>query len=132
MTIHRAKGLEFPVVVRRRPRPRSPAAGARPLLVGDDGTAGLRARAARRRRHDPDRRLGAPRRRADAAADAEEERRLFYVAMTRARELLILSGGTDTTKWPAPRNGGPPIDWIVRALVDDPRATFALAAGMTS
>ena len=36
--------------------------------------------------------------------------------MTRARELLILSGGTDTTKWPAPRNGGPPIDWIVRAL----------------
>ena len=45
--------------------------------------------------------------------------------MTRARELLILSGGTDTTKWPAPRNGGPPIDWIARAVVGPtlPRAT---------
>jgi ATP-dependent exoDNAse (exonuclease V) beta subunit len=54
---------------------------------------------------------------AEAEADAEEERRLFYVALTRARERLILSGGTDVEKWPAPRTGGPPIDWIMRALV---------------
>ena len=83
MTIHRAKGLEFPVVcvadLGRK------AGGARsPLLVGDDGTAGLRLAplgggdtiptAAWERLAD-----------AEAEADAEEERRLFYVAMTRAR-----------------------------------------------
>jgi ATP-dependent helicase/nuclease subunit A len=54
---------------------------------------------------------------AEAAADAEEERRLFYVALTRARERLILSGATDVARWPEPRNGGPPIDWIARAVV---------------
>ena len=36
--------------------------------------------------------------------------------MTRAKELLILSGGTDVNKWPAARPGGPPIDWIVPAI----------------
>jgi len=36
--------------------------------------------------------------------------------MTRAKELLILSGGTDVNKWPAARPGGPPIDWIARAV----------------
>ncbi len=85
------------------------------LLIGEDETAGLRLAPLGGRRHDPHRGVEALAAQ-DAQADAEEERRLFYVAMTRARELLILSGGTDTTKWPAPRNGGPPIDWIVRAL----------------
>jgi ATP-dependent exoDNAse (exonuclease V) beta subunit len=63
----------------------------------------------------------------ELAAEAEEERRLFYVAMTRARDLLLLSGGLDTERWPDPRPGGPPVDWIVRALVDDPVSTFAAA-----
>jgi ATP-dependent helicase/nuclease subunit A len=49
-------------------------------------------------------------------AEDEEERRLFYVAMTRARERLILSGGVDRERLPAPRPGGPPIDWIWRGL----------------
>ena len=57
---------------------------------------------------------------AEQAADAEEERRLFYVAMTRARERLILSGGIDCERLPDPRPGGPPIDWIARALVGRP------------
>jgi ATP-dependent helicase/nuclease subunit A len=39
--------------------------------------------------------------------------------MTRAKERLILSGGVDCERLPAPRPGGPPIDWIWRALGDD-------------
>ncbi|MBE2318459.1 UvrD-helicase domain-containing protein [Solirubrobacter sp. CPCC 204708] len=114
MTIHRAKGLEFPVVAVVDLGRQS--GGRRPqLLVGADHTAGLRLAPLGGGDTIPTQaweQLAAQ----DAEADAEEERRLFYVAMTRARELLILSGGTDTAKWPAPRNGGPPIDWIVRAL----------------
>jgi ATP-dependent helicase/nuclease subunit A len=44
--------------------------------------------------------------------------------MTRARDLLILSGGVDCERWPAPRPGGPPVDWIARALTGDPRSVF--------
>ena len=40
--------------------------------------------------------------------------------MTRARERLILSGGVDCERLPAPRPGGPPIDWIARALTRRP------------
>jgi ATP-dependent exoDNAse (exonuclease V) beta subunit len=117
MTIHRAKGLEFPVVcvadLGRR------GAGVRPpLLVGRDRTAGLRLSPLGGGETVPTaawERLAE----AEALADAEEERRLFYVALTRARDLLILSGGTDIEKWPEPRPGGAPIDWIVRAVADD-------------
>ncbi|MDA0185030.1 UvrD-helicase domain-containing protein, partial [Solirubrobacter phytolaccae] len=114
MTIHRAKGLEFPVVCVADLGRQSGGRRAQ-LLVGEDRTAGLRLAPLGGGDTIPTaawERLAAE----DASADAEEERRLFYVAMTRARELLILSGGTDTSKWPAPRNGGPPIDWIVRAI----------------
>ena len=62
----------------------------------------------------------------EVAEEAEEERRLFYVAMTRARERLILSGGVDCERWPEPRRGGPPMDWIARALTDDPRSVFTV------
>ena len=125
MTIHRAKGLEFPVVcvadLGRK------AGGQRsPLLVGADGTPGLRLYALGGGDSVPTpawERLAD----ADATADAEEERRLFYVAMTRAQELLILSGGTDTEKWPASRPGGPPIDWIARAVTGDPASVSAAA-----
>jgi ATP-dependent exoDNAse (exonuclease V) beta subunit len=125
MTIHRAKGLEFPVVcVADLGRL---GAGGRPrLLLGHDGTAGLRlaplgggdavpALAYSRLAAEEDR------------ADAEEERRLLYVAMTRARETLILSGGADAGRWPEPRPGGAPLDWIVRAVAGEPRERFALA-----
>ena len=40
-----------------------------------------------------------------AVAESAEERRLLYVAATRAEERLILSGGVDTARWPAPRPG---------------------------
>ena len=55
-----------------------------------------------------------------AAAEAAEERRLLYVAATRAEERLIVSGGVDTAKWPEPRGGTPPLDWLAPALIGTP------------
>jgi ATP-dependent exoDNAse (exonuclease V) beta subunit len=52
-------------------------------------------------------------------AESREERRLFYVAMTRARERLILSGAARLEKWPALEGnggGGGPIAWIGPAV----------------
>ena len=129
MTIHRAKGLEFPVVcVADLGRL---GAGGRPrLLIGHDGAVGLRLAplgggdAVPALAYD---RLAAE----EDRADAEEERRLLYVAMTRARETLILSGGTDAERWPEPRPGGAPLDWIVRAIAGEPRELFADARPTT-
>jgi len=118
MTIHRAKGLEFPVVCVADLGRESPAAGREPVRVGDDGRVGLRLK-----------RLGGARPR-DAFAyralveqakrrDAEEEARLFYVAVTRAQEQLILSGAAPCDPWPEQKPGAPPISWLAPAFVPD-------------
>ena len=105
MTIHAAKGLEFPVVAVAG-LGRSLAAGRPGNLVvgrgaGGEGRVGMRLA-----------RFGAPsidlyEREAlleeATALDSEEELRLFYVAATRARERLLLSGVTGAKREPEPK-----------------------------
>jgi ATP-dependent helicase/nuclease subunit A len=122
MTIHAAKGLEFPVVcvadLGRRGR-----GDDGPLQVSEDGRVGLTlasmggggGRAALRMKELKE----------EQEREAEaEERRIFYVAMTRAEEHLILSGATDAEKWPEERTLGPPIDWAWRAVAPGARTVF--------
>ncbi len=105
MTIHAAKGLEFPVVAVAG-LGRSLAAGRPGHLVigrGDGGEERVGMRLAR---------FGAPwivlyEREAlleeATALDSVEELRLFYVAATRARERLLLSGVTGAKREPDPK-----------------------------
>jgi ATP-dependent helicase/nuclease subunit A len=53
------------------------------------------------------------------AADAAEEDRVLYVAMTRARERLLLSGAVEVARWPRESGTSPPLGWLGPALVDD-------------
>jgi ATP-dependent exoDNAse (exonuclease V) beta subunit len=124
MTIHAAKGLEFPVVcvadLGRQPNLRTPdllvdadRLGIRLIgLDGGDSTPALdyEALAVERRRR-----------------EAEEEDRVFYVAMTRARDLLVLSGAVDFSRWPRPGPSAPPIAWLAPAL--SPELPQLLASG---
>ncbi|HEY2767415.1 MAG TPA: UvrD-helicase domain-containing protein [Solirubrobacteraceae bacterium] len=113
MTIHAAKGLEFGVVcIADLGRATN---GTPPDLLLDGDRVGLRLasldgcepRACLRYVQ-----LSQERRDAEQA----EEERIVYVAMTRARERLLLSGAVDFTRWPAARAGGPPIAWLAPAL----------------
>ena len=128
MTIHRAKGLEFEIVcVADLGRARWSFA---PLIrVGRDGRLGLRLSRPGTERpwatlaHDE---IGEQQK----AAGIAEERRLFYVAMTRARERLILSGAAklDSDSW---TNGsGAPIGWLAPAVVPDIRAQVDQGSGV--
>lgn len=105
MTIHRAKGLEFKVVV-VADLGREPFRGRELIRIGAEGELGLRlARPGTGKLVSAldYERLGERQRLAEEA----EERRIFYVAMTRACERLILSG-------PLPSEG--PIAWLAQEL----------------
>jgi ATP-dependent exoDNAse (exonuclease V) beta subunit len=114
MTIHAAKGLEFPVVCvadlgRRRPTPddrlfvNGPRLGLRLWRPGQgEGIKTLEFDELRSERQ---------------AREREEEGRVFYVAMTRARERLLLSGAVDFSSWPKENGTSPPISWLGPGLI---------------
>jgi len=124
MTIHSAKGLEFPVVcladLAHQLATREP-----PLLV-DRGRVGLRLPTVEHRAVDT---LAYAQLRADRAVAAfAEEQRIIYVAMTRARERLILSGAARFARWPA--DAASAIAWLGPALVGDLPARAAAGGGV--
>ncbi len=113
MTAHAAKGLEFPVVcladLGRQPNARTPD------LLLDGERLGVRLMRLDGERSTPALdydELCAERR----AREAEEEDRVLYVAMTRARDLLLLSGSVDFDRWPRQGPSGTPISWLGPAL----------------
>jgi ATP-dependent exoDNAse (exonuclease V) beta subunit len=116
MTIHAAKGLEFDVVavadLGRQGR------GDVPNLLVDGSEVGLRLQTL-----DGSGSVGAldfdALRERRLVLEAEEERRILYVAMTRARERLLLSGAVNPERWPADRPGAPALAWLGPALADD-------------
>jgi len=57
--------------------------------------------------------------------EAEEEDRIAYVAMTRARERLLLSGSARFARWPQGSPGAAPISWLAPALAPDLPAQLA-------
>jgi ATP-dependent exoDNAse (exonuclease V) beta subunit len=113
MTVHRAKGLEFPVVcVADLGKPGREDRSS--LQISDDGSVGISlaqldgGSVASTRLKDI--------RERQKLADEEEEKRVFYVAATRAEERLILSGGTDLEKLAEEKPLEEPMRWIWRAL----------------
>ncbi len=116
MSIHAAKGLEFPVVCVADTGRQGPGSSDAPdLHVGDDGRVGLKV-VSLDGKGVPALDWEALQAEAQAAADAEE-RRILYVAVTRARERLIVSGTVPKVdSWPAERSNGPPISWLGPAL----------------
>jgi ATP-dependent helicase/nuclease subunit A len=113
MSIHASKGLEFPVVCvadlgRHATQDRTA------LRVSDDGRVGLRLASMAGESID-----GTTLERIKAEQEEreeKEERRVFYVGMTRARDHLIVSGATDMEKWPEPGPLGIPMRWAWRAF----------------
>ncbi|HZO33568.1 MAG TPA: UvrD-helicase domain-containing protein [Gaiellaceae bacterium] len=116
LTIHSAKGLEFKVVVvADAGRDTGGPPSADEILVGADGRFGFRV-------VDPSsgRREGVfaydEVRAAEDREDRAERLRLYYVAMTRAIDRLIVSGAIDTE---TARDRDTPIGWVLARLQAD-------------
>jgi ATP-dependent helicase/nuclease subunit A len=113
MSIHAAKGLEFPVVcladLGRKPTT------ARPDLLVDGHRLGLRLARLDGSPGVPTLHYGELLEER-LEAEALEEQRIVYVALTRARARLILSGSVAFESWPADAPGAAPIAWLGPAL----------------
>jgi ATP-dependent exoDNAse (exonuclease V) beta subunit len=128
MSVHAAKGLEFPVVC-VADLGRAPRLAAPDLIVEREGRLGLRLRLLGEPEPLPGLAYEELREELLLAQQAEEDR-ILYVAMTRARERLLLSGAADFARWPAAaRRGCAPIAWVAPALVDDLPGLLASEAG---
>ncbi|MHB1527061.1 MAG: ATP-dependent helicase [Candidatus Dormibacteria bacterium] len=116
-TIHRAKGLEWPVVVLGDCRPHHER--ARPVVLWDRAEAAI----VMSRVGDDETGAGARwKRSAEAAVAREEHRRLVYVAMTRACDLLLV-----TTTRPGVKGAGAELDQVLDHLWQgaSPKSEFA-------
>ena len=119
MTIHAAKGLEFPLVCVADLGRRDPCTPPT-LRVSADGRVGLRL-------PDAAGRGGLDALEASALAEearraeASEERRLVWVAATRAQRRLVLSGGLELGR----PGEAAPMDWLAPALVPGIRESAA-------
>jgi ATP-dependent helicase/nuclease subunit A len=115
LTIHAAKGLEFDVViVADAGRDKAPPS-AEEILALSDGRFGFRVPdpvTTKRRGAFDYEEVKAVR----AAEDDAERLRLYYVAMTRARQRLIVSGAIDRTK---AADASTPIGWVLTRLAAD-------------
>jgi ATP-dependent exoDNAse (exonuclease V) beta subunit len=112
LTVHAAKGLEFKVVVLADAGRVPPSPAADEILVLPDGRFGFRVVNPATGRREPV--FGWDEmREAEQTADQAENRRLLYVAMTRAIDRLIVSGAVDPA---SRRDAGAPLHWILRRL----------------
>ena len=121
LTIHAAKGLEFKVViVADAGRDKAPPS-ADEILALADGRFGFRVAdpVTTKRRPAFDYEDIKDARRAEEEA---EKLRLYYVAMTRAKERLIVSGAIDREK---KADANTPIGWVLARLDADEELTAA-------
>ncbi len=114
MSVHAAKGLEFPVVCIADLGRQRPADGDEDLLVAE-GEVGLRL-VGLDGTSEPALAYERLRDRARGRA-AREEERVMYVALTRARERLVISGGVPLANWPGEGPKAPPLAWLGPALL---------------
>ena len=136
MSIHAAKGLEFPVVCVVDLGRQRPGDGDEDLLVAE-GEVGLRLVGL----DGTSERALAYERLRDRAREraAREEERVMYVALTRAQERLIVSGGVTVDTWPQEGPKSPPLAWLGRRAAgrrparpaddDEPLQDVEIAAG---
>jgi ATP-dependent helicase/nuclease subunit A len=123
LTIHGAKGLEFKVVVVADAGRHGSARDADEILCLPDGRLGFRVADPSTGRRRPTSDYQEVKEAEDEASEAER-RRLYYVAMTRAIDRLIVSGSID------PERSGEdstPIGWVLGRLealeLDGPAGT---------
>lgn len=135
-SVHRSKGLEFPVVVLAELNTHWNLQDLDQLCLADEDTLGLRA-------VDPQRQIRFPTlpwqvlRERKRKTALEEEMRILYVALTRAREKLVVTAGRGRSHCsrivrecslpaghPLPSwkllNVSRPIDWLLYGLGEEP------------
>jgi ATP-dependent helicase/nuclease subunit A len=111
LTIHSAKGLEFKVVVVADAGRDRRSSDADEILCLPDGRLGFRVADPSSGKRLPTEEYEAVKA-AERDAEEAERRRLYYVAMTRAIDRLIVSGATS----PGAADAGTPIGWVLDRL----------------